>query len=303
MNLKKHCEICGREYDAYKSDQRYCENCKDEGNRRKRRVKFELPPVEPTTFVRKRISRQPDGSKIAIISDIHYPFHDERTVYAVFKFIDDFKPDIIVWNGDTGDFYNISSFDKNPKRTFRFEDELLGIREDLLVPCAKSWSWAVQYWAFGNHEERLRVYLAKHPELAGLVNLDKILGLSELGFQVLPYGGVLDYLGFAITHGTRYSSLPNGTARIHAQMIGGSGVVGHSHRIGQWTYTNLRGAHTFFESGCLCRLDPDWVSQRPPNWQQGFLAGVAQGNKVHLHPMVIYEEGFYGAFTGRLYKR
>jgi len=253
-------------------------------------------------FVRKDIASAKPGERIVIFGDHHYPFVDEVTWRAVSRFVDDFAPHIIVWDGDVGDFYELSVFDKNPNRGFRLKDEITGLRA-LLFKHRTRWQSAQHYYLMGNHEERWNTYLWRNPQLAGLVSLEQVLALGEMEFSVLPYGGVLNYLGFAISHGTRYSSLPNGTARMHATMIGGSGVVEHSHRRGQWTYTDMRGAHTFYEGGCLCRLDPDYIRQRPPNWQQGFLAGVAHQNKVHLHPMAIYDDGFYGAFTGEFYRR
>jgi hypothetical protein len=301
MSLVKACELCGQEYEAYRPTDKYCRGCRAEGRRRRERVKdFALPALCPVSFVRKKIDKAPDGERIVIVSDLQFPFHDERTWGAVRRFVNDFQPNIIVWNGDVGDMYSISCFDKNPRRAFTFADEMIALRIFLFEHRAR-WASATHYFLFGNHEDRAQTYLRQHPELAGLVDLRSILQLID--FNVVPYGGVVDYVGLAITHGTRYSSLPNGTARMHAQTIGGSGVVGHSHRVGRWTYTDLRGTHTFYESGCLCRLDPDYIRQRPPNWQQGFIAGIVHRNKVHLHPMAIYDDGFYGALTGEFYAR
>ena len=301
--LVKLCVVCGAEFDAYRPNQRYCSGCRQEGRRRRERKSgdlFALPPVSPTTFVRKSITKALDGECAVIISDLQYPFHDQKTWRAVVGFIDDFDPDLIVWNGDIGDFYSISVFDKNPKRAFNLSDELWGL-ERFLASYRMRWGDAKHYFILGNHEERLESFIKKTPELTGLVDLDSVLHLSAQEFNVLPYGGILEYLGFAITHGTRFSSLPNGTAKMHAQTIGGSGVVGHSHRLGSYTYTDLRGTHTFFEGGCLCRLDPDYVKQRPPNWQQGFLYMVAHKNKAHCRLVHIYDDGFWaeGKFYGR----
>ncbi len=301
ITLVKFCAICGAEFNAYHKDQLYCDACKKEG-RRRRDNKMTLPALTPVSFVRKHITKALDGERIVIVSDLQHPFHDLKTWLAVARFIDDFQPHIIVWNGDIGDFYGISSFDKNPQRGFTFADEMSLLRQFLYIG-RDGWHQAEHYFIMGNHEHRMEWFLKRTPELSGLVDIDSVLKLKENGFNLLPYGGVLDYLGFAITHGTRYSSLPNGTAKQHAQTIGGSGVVGHSHRMGQWTYTDMRGTHTFYESGCLCRLDPDYIPQRPPNWQQGFMAGIAYNNAVHLHHIAIYEDGFYGAFTGEFYAK
>jgi len=304
VHLVKFCTLCGVEFNAYKRDDLYCDRCRDDARREKQRRtnRAALPALTPVSFVREHITKAPDGQRIVIVSDLQHPFIDWKTWAGVTRFITDFQPNIIVWNGDIGDFYGISSFDKNPQRTFTFSDEMVALRRFLEIG-QDAWHFAKHYFIMGNHEHRMEWFLKRTPELSGLIDIDSVLKLKENGFILMPYGGVLDYLGFAITHGTRYSSLPNGTARQHAQMIGGSGCVGHSHRIGQWTYTDMRGTHTFHETGCLCRLDPDYIPQRPPNWQQGFMAGIAHNNAVHLHQMSVYEDGFYGAFTGAFYAR
>ena len=50
---------------------------------------------------------------------------------------------------------------------------------------------------------------------------------------------------------------------------GGSMSHGHSHRLGMYLKTDSRGTIGAYEMGCLCGLNPEYVSGIP-NWQQGF---------------------------------
>ena len=303
--IVKLCEICGAEYDARHSKQRYCLECRDEAKRRRQRIshsaRFPMP-VPSVDYVRKDIKEAKDGTKLVIVSDLHYPFIDERTWRAVRHFIDDFQPNVMAWNGDIGDFYNISFFDKNPARGFALKDEVRELR-NFLYQHRQRWPDTEHYYLKGNHEERLETYIKKNPELEGLISLEAILHLKQMEFTVLPWGGILNYLGFSITHGNKVSSLPNGTARMHAVPpggIGGSGVVAHSHRRGMWVWTDMHGTHSFYESGCLSRLDPDYV-RGTPNWQWGFMAATVYRQKLHLDQVAIYDDGF--AVQGEFYKR
>ena len=45
-------------------------------------------------------------------------------IVDLYKFLADFQPDQIVIAGDMLDFYELSSFDKDPKRKFCIQDEI-----------------------------------------------------------------------------------------------------------------------------------------------------------------------------------
>jgi hypothetical protein len=256
--------------------------------------------MDPPTFVRKEVKRSADDTRLVIVSDLQYPFHDQRIWAAVSRFIDDFDPNVMVWNGDIADVYSLSVFNKNPLREFNFAQETNYFKQ-FMTDHRERWNNAQHYYLYGNHEDRWDQHISRRtPELAGLINFNRAIGLDDLGIHSLPYGGVLDYLGFAITHGSRVSSLPSGTARAHAIAVGGSGVVGHSHRVGCYSFTDLRGQHAWLEQGCLCRLDPDWVKQRPTNWQHGFVIGTVYDNKLYLTQILIYAKGF--VVNGEFYR-
>ena len=89
----------------------------------------------------------------------------------------------------------------------------------------------------------------------------------------------------------------------HLERYRSSGVNGHTHRLGSYSVTDMHGrSHTWYEQGCLCRRDLEYV-RGVGNWQQGFLIGtVANGA---LHPQLIHTieadsgRGFYAG--GRYY--
>jgi len=55
-------------------------------------------------------------TKIAIPTDEHIPFQDDRARAVALKIVADYQPDIRIAGSDGVDFYMLSRFDKNPLR-------------------------------------------------------------------------------------------------------------------------------------------------------------------------------------------
>jgi len=50
---------------------------------------------------------------IAVISDAHFPFENEKVINAFYAFIKDFRPQYVIANGDMVDFYSFSRFPRS----------------------------------------------------------------------------------------------------------------------------------------------------------------------------------------------
>jgi len=258
---------------------------------------------DPREFKTLNIRSAPDGYRVIIINDTQRPFHDKRTLEAVEHFWDDLKPQLEVYNGDIADLYTISDFNKNPSRRFTLADELADTR-GWLEARAEANPDARRVFIEGNHEDRLRRWLWKNAELAGLpeLALERLLGLEDVGAEVLPYMSVLDFLGFRIEHGfktTASKAYPTSVARWMAHATASSGLCGHTHHFGIYSWTDAKGSHSYIENGCLCRKNLEYAPF--PNWQSAFTYGIVQRNKVHLFPTQIYEDGFFA--NGEFYPR
>ncbi len=289
---------------------KYC--TKHRCKRRAENARKELGTAElfdqPRGYKELVIKRMPNGARILIVNDTQHPFQDNATLEAVEKFWEDFKPDIEVYNGDILDFYSISSFDKNPTRRFHLQDELDTVRA-WLISRAEANPNARRVFIEGNHEDRLRRFLWHNkPELSSLRALEpeKLLGLTDVGAERLAYRSIFDFLGFRIEHGWKASGgdtpYPINVSRYMASKTSSSGLCGHTHRFSMYAWTNSKGSHSYIENGCLCRMDLEFAPF--PNWQQAFTYGVVHQNKVHLHGVQIYNDGFRanGEFYPRLGK-
>ena len=61
---------------------------------------------------------------ILFIPDTHVPYVDKRAFDLMLKVARDVKVSTIVYLGDFGDFYAVSSHDKDPSRKVSFMEEL-----------------------------------------------------------------------------------------------------------------------------------------------------------------------------------
>jgi predicted phosphodiesterase len=242
-----------------------------------------------------------------ILPDIHTPYHDDRAISVVVKYIKATKPDQIIQLGDMYDCYSLSRFDKDPARISSLQEEIdrgALIWQQLKEASPKSKLVMLE----GNHERRLVKYLMKHPELHGLkaLNPEVLFGLKELGIKFVRSEDTY-YINNSLvaTHGAtddgcKLSQHAGYSAKNTLDKWGNvSGIMGHGHRIGMSTRTLADGTMVqWIESGTLSRLKPEYVKN--PNWQHGFVVVKYTKNRFHATPVVIANYEFIA--DGKVYR-
>lgn len=289
------CVVCGVDFQPYRRGAKTCSpECRRAHTKLSRRV-------EPVQHVEKLlqyynskgpvvIDKVAEGSTVLVISDFQYPFVDTGWLDAVERMIEDARPDIIFYNGDILDTYGLSKFRHNPDRQFRLQDEV-ELTKDMLRRHARLSNGAVQYWADGNHEERVQAWIWEQGTRDSsflMKDLPEVLDLDNLTESYVSYSNHFDFLGFVITHGPRRVSQFSGyTARKVLERFRSSGAIGHTHRAGSYSMTDGKGvSHTVYEIGCTCRLDLEYA-HHTENWQHAFLIGEVHDGA--LHPQLIRE--------------
>jgi hypothetical protein len=236
----------------------------------------------------------------AIINDLQIPYYDAKVLELVENFLAEILPDFLFYNGDIHDFYEISDFDKNPSRINRMQDELdftraiLG-KHKVLLPNTE------RKLILGNHEDRLRRFLwKKAPELATLrcLTIEELLGLKENEIELIAYEqGMMINDVFLILHGNIASVHSGYTAKRMYEKHGGCGICGHCHRLGSYFKKDRFGIWGWWENGCICHLNPDWIKN--PNWVQGFSLVHFQDDRFWVEQIPIINEKFM--YAGRIY--
>ena len=164
-------------------------------------------------------------SKVFIISDIHFPFHNKKAYKKVLEHIKREKPDSVIQIGDLLDQYVFSKYSKNVAITPQL-DIVKGLKQaqDMWVQIKKLVPKAKLYQILGNHDLRLAKRISERiPELAEIYSHDhfyKFPGVvvmkSDRDFLIID--------GVVYCHGWLSKSID------HAKHFNRPTVHGHRHR-------------------------------------------------------------------------
>lgn len=214
-----------------------------------------------------------------VLSDLHVPYLDKAAWRVTCEFLRFRQPTHLFLLGDIVDFYSLSAYDKNPERILDLQDDLDQLSQVLetireILPTAKV------VFSEGNHEHRLLRYLQKHPELYRLraLQMPKLLDLERHDITHLPYHAIQRWHGLILEHGSLVRSKSAYTASGMLDKRGTSGISGHVHRLGSSYRTQHDQTIAWWENGCLCDLNPEYVIGKP-DWQHGFTVVHAVGGK------------------------
>lgn len=226
--------------------------------------------------------------KVACVSDIHYPYQDERIEEIAFSFIKDFKPDVVVWNGDVWDFYAISQYTKDVKKKMDIQEEM-----DYGAGRVKMWMKELGprtkgYFIMGNHEARLGKMISRNvPALAALrsTSIEKNLDFNDMGLEFIPEHRDLFIGSMLFTHGNVVRSFAGASVKAQYDQFGCSTLIGHTHRLSVAHKRTKLGTHTIVENGTLCDFDVEYAPY--PNWQHGFTTLEFDGNDFSVNQHLI----------------
>jgi len=223
------------------------------------------------------------AKKLAVLSDIHVPYHSVSALSCTLDKIAEEKPDAILLNGDTIDFYGLSRFMKDPrKRSVAHELQALNEFLDVL----QQFNAKIIY-KLGNHDERYEHYLMlKAPELLGIpeFKFENLLKAGERKMDVVGEKRVIKANKLNIIHGHEYPSVfsPVNIARGLYMKGKVSAMQGHNHQSSTHVETDMNGdIVTTWSLGCLCELNPAYM---PLNkWNHGFAIVDLSDNGKEFH--------------------
>ena len=242
---------------------------------------YKLPDSDETNFVPFNIKAQ----RILLLSDIHVPYHSVEALTTTFDFAKKEKPDAILLNGDTIDFYALSRFCSDPrKRHFGSELEMF---KKLIESIQKTFPQSKLYFKVGNHEERYMHYLfMKAGELVGVeeFELENIIKARANGITIIKDKRIIKAGGLNIIHGHEFASgffSPVNVARGLFLRGKTSAIQGHNHQSSEHTEPDMNGKiTTTWSTGCLCELHPEYM---PINkWNHGFAIVDMDGNNFEV---------------------
>jgi predicted phosphodiesterase len=251
--------------------------------------------------------------KYLIISDLHIPDQDIKTVKLILKFIESYQPQFIDILGDLVNFTKISKFDQDPYYENTLSDEIWATKYTLedIVKAGRKANKDVEISLYeGNHEARLQKYLGRNAQqLAGLTSGDEylisvphILDLKKQGIKWIPSHKVVQRHGVSFFHGQTVRVKSGFSAHANIDKFGTSGFTGHSHRLAHVTRTQSGNTKFWIETGCLCNLTPNPVYVSHPDWTQGFAVAEYDHETHQFYSQIIpiVNHSFY--YNNTLYK-
>jgi predicted phosphodiesterase len=203
-------------------------------------------------------------NNILLISDLHIPYHNISAITAALKYGQEAKVNTIIINGDLIDFYQMSRFERDPrKRSAKFEFDST---KEFLVILRKTFKNAQIYWVKGNHDVRYEHWLmAKAPEVFDdpYYKLEERLKLNEQRIILIDDKTILKAGKLNIHHGHlffRGFGSPISPAKTVYDKSFEDTICSHVHKKTEFSKVSLSGKLiTCYTTGCLCELSPDYA--------------------------------------------
>lgn len=228
-------------------------------------------PIEP--FILPKSIRS-----LLVLSDIHVPFHDIEALKIAIRYGIAAKPDAVLLNGDTLDFYALSEHEKDPRKV-NWNGEMEAGRQVLRMVRAAFPNIPI-YFKAGNHDHRLERHLMKFAVvLLGMPEFEipTLLKFAESGVEYIANKRLVYAGELTIGHGDEWKGSGGiNPARWTSLRARENALIGHFHRASEHIERTVRGhVRGYWSTGCLCELQPAWLPFN--DWAHGFAL-------VHLNP-------------------
>ncbi len=227
----------------------------------------ELPKSYAETFEPFILSQ----SKVLIISDLHFPYQDNKAIELALNYGQKKGMNCILINGDLFDFATISRHEKDWRhRPLKEEIETVN---KFFAYLKKRFPKVRIIFKEGNHDERFDKWLFhKSPEVydvAGLT-LKDVLKLPEKKIELVTDRLPVKIGKLTVLHGHELNGSGGvNPARATFLKTIDNVLIGHCHRTSQHTEPTLGGDVIITTStGCLCGMYPMYA--RVNKWNQGF---------------------------------
>lgn len=221
------------------------------------------PHVLPESWSEpKGIFKLPIGcNRIGFIADVQIPFQDNKAIEVFCKWLQTKKVNTIFLNGDIIDNYNISSFQRDPRKR-KFKEELEATRNFLRWIRGEFPKATIYYNMDANHELRWEKWLiAKAPELLDIHEFDLSVILKLNDYNIIPLRNNKHIMigKLPVLHGhTLFGRWGSGVSKARTVFLKTleSTIASHVHVTDEYTKKDLSGKiMTCWTTGCFMNID------------------------------------------------
>lgn len=206
-----------------------------------------------------------------VLCDLHIPYHDKRTIAEAVAEAERVGVAGVLLNGDVLDCYQLSAHYKEPDKG-RFAEEVEKGRQFVEWLRSRLRKARIVYKE-GNHDERLRRYLAERaPALFDLpeFHLQKVMGAEKHGVEWVADKRIVQLGKLPVLHGHEFrgGGGVNPARWLFLRSVS-TALCGHFHRTSEHHEQGLdRRIHGVWSVGCACYLHPAY----DPNckWNHGY---------------------------------
>lgn len=247
-----------------------------------------------------------------VLPDLQCPFHDEKSLNVVLKYMADNWWDYVIILGDFLDYYSISDFNANYPGVLEGKTILneLATGERVLMKIIKEGRHKNKHckviYLEGNHETRAYKFVNRFPHLKGIIEPENALQLKQKGVEYMMSWSHSEMftIGRAnFTHG-RYTNDHHAKKMVanYEENI----FYGHVHDCNSYNKQAMGTGKTKVGQslGCLCEYpkEADYTKGAPKNWQQAVTTFyfLPDGN-FNYYMTRIFNNRFV-APNGKLYK-
>ncbi len=209
--------------------------------------------------------------RIAVISDIHWPFHCQRVIDAFYRFIEKEKPQHIILNGDARDYYSHGKFPRSHNQFTPKEENAMGRRlnTEFWAEVRKLCPDASLMQNLGNHDARpMKRIIDAYPEAEEWLQEAICREFTFEGVKTIFDTREEIQIGSIIIHHGFKTQL--GAHRDHNLQ---NSISSHTHRPGV-VYRTVRGS-VIFElntgyAGDPCAKGLTYTATKTVDWVQSF---------------------------------
>ena len=257
--------------------------------------KLELPESEAKPLSPYHIRGK---NRILVFSDLHIPYHNKAAIKIAIEEAKRQEVNVIVLLGDVLDCYQLSRWDRDPKKPNIAKE--IEICQRFLAYLRQEFPKAQIIWKEGNHEERWKAYFYQNaPEIAVLpgTSLYDYVNCETFKIDIIDERRPIDVSGMWLYHGQELGKGSGGgvnQARGQWMKTFTSTIAGHGHRSSTNVETTAKGkVYISYSIGCLCDLNPNYASVN--KWNHGFgILNQKTPNKYTFDNYIILNGEIFG---------